>query len=117
MIFITHDLGVVSQVCDQVMVMYGGRILEKAPVNELFSNPRHPYTYGLIQSVKALSKPTQDRLYTIPGQVPPLGSFGTGCVFYSRCFKASDACQAKQPNMIHSGNHSYACLHPVVEGE
>lgn len=83
-ILITHDLGVIAQSCDEVVVMYAGRIVEKAPVQELFSNPQHAYTKGLLNSIPRLDTPHKSKLPTIPGHVAPISEFVQGCRFCQR---------------------------------
>jgi len=116
LILITHDLGIVAQVCDQVAVMYGGRVVERAPVDQLFAAPKHPYTYGLIRSIKSLTSSSDKKLYTIPGQVPSIGQFGPGCGFYGRCFQREEQCQQTLPPLIATGTgHQAACFIPISE--
>ena len=83
-ILITHDLGVIAQSCDSVVVMYAGRVVEKAPVRELFANPRHAYTRGLLASIPQLSSVRKTKLPTIPGQVASIADFVPGCRFCQR---------------------------------
>ena len=83
-ILITHDLGVVAQTADHVAVMYAGRIVEQAPVGELFHGPRHPYTIGLLESIPRMNE-RKTRLSVIPGTVPPPTAFPPGCAFHPRC--------------------------------
>ena len=83
-ILITHDLGVIAQSCDSVVVMYAGRVVEKAPVGELFANPRHAYTKGLLASIPQLSSVRKTKLPTIPGQVASIADFVPGCRFCQR---------------------------------
>ena len=83
-ILITHDLGVIAQSCDSVVVMYAGRVVEKAPVRELFANPRHAYTKGLLASIPQLSSVRKTKLPTIPGQVASIADFVPGCRFCQR---------------------------------
>ena len=90
-IFITHDLGVISEMADRVIIMYGGRICEEAPVDELFSHPLHPYTRGLIDSHPSPDY-TGDRLKVIPGSVPTLADMPSGCPFNNRCPYAAEDC-------------------------
>ncbi|MBC7690821.1 MAG: ABC transporter ATP-binding protein [Methylotenera sp.] len=104
MILITHDLGVVAEVADEVVVMYAGRVVEQGTVNELFKNPKHPYTKGLLNSIPTLSKdPTgkikKKRLETIPGIVPSLLHLPQGCRFQDRCSYVIDACRGKEPDL------------------
>jgi oligopeptide/dipeptide ABC transporter ATP-binding protein len=91
---ITHDLGVVAETCDRVAVMYGGRVVESAPVTELFARPRHPYTQALLASVPRLDAPPGERLPSIAGQPPDLFSIPTGCPFRPRCPDARAECEA-----------------------
>lgn len=93
-VLITHDMGVVAQMCDSVAVMYLGEIVESAPVEELFDNPRHPYTCGLLEATPPLEGNRPDRLQTIPGSVPQLSQVGLGCRFASRCPFVSKECTA-----------------------
>ncbi len=98
-ILITHDLGVIAQVSDDVLVMYGGRIVENAPVRELFANPRHPYTRGLIDSIPRLDSPGKSKLKTIDGTVPSLFEMPAGCRFQNRCPYVREQCQRVPPDM------------------
>ena len=91
-ILITHDLGVVAETADRVQVMYGGRIVETGPVEELFSNPRHPYTRALLASVPRLEGERRTRLHSITGQPPELAHMPPGCPFAPRCEQAMDGC-------------------------
>jgi peptide/nickel transport system ATP-binding protein len=93
---ITHDLGVVAEVCDRVMVMYAGKPVEKAPVEELYYDPKHPYTVGLMSSIPRVGD-TRERLQTIPGTMPDLVELPPGCSFHPRCPFAEDACTRKEP--------------------
>jgi oligopeptide/dipeptide ABC transporter ATP-binding protein len=104
MILITHDLGVVAEVCDDVIVMYAGRIAEQGKVEEIFRNPKHPYTKGLLNSIPTLSKdPTgkvkKKRLETIPGIVPNLLELPVGCRFQERCPYVIDDCRKAEPEL------------------
>jgi oligopeptide/dipeptide ABC transporter ATP-binding protein len=90
-IVITHDLGVVADVCDQVLVMYAGQIVESAPVHELFRTPRHPYMEGLLAAMPRMDRPAA-ALSTIPGAPPSVGAFPAGCRFHPRCSYAADTC-------------------------
>lgn len=83
-VLITHDLGVIAETCDEVVVMYAGRVVERAPVRELFENPLHAYTKGLLRSIPTLSTPSKALLHTIPGMVAPLGDHTHGCRFCQR---------------------------------
>ncbi len=91
-IFITHDLGVIAEIADQVVVMYAGRIVERAPVDALFARPMHPYTRGLLASMPQLQMQPKSRLPTIAGMVPALSELPTGCRFSNRCAFATQTC-------------------------
>lgn len=91
MLFISHDLGVIREVCERVIVMYAGFIVEDAPVQDILENPKHPYTAALLQALPSVEKRGQ-ALYTIPGRVPPLTERGGGCPFAGRCPRASGIC-------------------------
>jgi peptide/nickel transport system ATP-binding protein len=136
MILITHDLGVVAEVCDDVAVMYAGRIVEQAAVGELFRRPRHPYTRGLMRAMPNAESTNPDhvpaeigargrqRLQEIPGVVPPLGALPSGCGFAPRCPNAADDCRAGAPALTavdadagagagaSAPIHAARCLHP-----
>jgi len=112
--FITHDLGVISEIADDVMVMYAGRIVESGSCHEIFQNPRHPYTIGLINSLPKLGTRV-DELYTIPGSVPGPLELGQGCAYYNRCSKASEKCLMERPQL--TGDKSkVACFFPEDHG-
>ncbi|WP_432408252.1 ABC transporter ATP-binding protein [Wukongibacter sp. M2B1] len=96
LIMITHDLGVIAETCDRVAVFYGGHIVEVADVVSLFHKPMHPYTKGLIRSVKTLGDKNQS-LYTIPGTVPTIDQMGRGCRFADRCERALSKCKDNKP--------------------
>jgi len=97
-ILITHDLGVVAETCDDVVVMYAGKIVEKSSTKELFENPKHPYTIGLLNSIPKLGE-KKHRLNTIPGIVPSLSNLPKGCRFQDRCSLVSDECKIKEPEL------------------
>lgn len=107
---ITHDLGVVAEMCDKVAVMYAGKIIEVAKVVELFKNPKHPYTIGLLKSKPILGENKGKRLYSIPGQVPnPIG-IPDSCYFSDRCEKVCDKCRTQIPPLIElNDGHRIAC--------
>jgi peptide/nickel transport system ATP-binding protein len=114
-LLITHDLGVVAETCERVIVMYAGQIVEQAPVNEIFKNPKHPYTQGLIQSVPDMRYKKED-LYSIPGNVPKPGSIKTGCRFAPRCQFAFERCLKENPSLYETNeNHIARCF--LVEGK
>ncbi|MBR0463756.1 MAG: ABC transporter ATP-binding protein [Clostridia bacterium] len=95
--FITHDLGVVADVAHRAIVMYAGSIMEMGPVREMFRNPLHPYTQGLLGAIPRLSTPRGQKLYTIPGIVPDLSQLPKGCPFCTRCDQCMDVCHQKKP--------------------
>lgn len=96
-IMITHDLGVVAGTCDRINVMYAGRIVEKGDADEIFGDPKHPYTKGLISSVPRLDRPGKKRLYSIEGQPPNLIGLPDVCPFHPRCEYVMDICKKKHP--------------------
>jgi oligopeptide transport system ATP-binding protein len=109
-ILITHSLGVVAGMCDTICVMYAGRIVERGPTNEIFKEPKHPYTQGLIKSVPRLDKTSGDRLFSIRGQPPNVIDLPDCCPFYPRCDKAMDVCKRKYPPSKDLGNgHAVSC--------
>lgn len=108
-IFITHDLGVVADICDRVNVMYGGLIIEKGGINDIFDNPKHPYTWGLLDSVPSVQK-ERKRLKPIEGQPPDLLKPPKGCPFYARCKFAMNICREKMPEFYEvSKKHKVSC--------
>jgi len=115
-ILITHDLGVVAEVCDEVAVMYAGEIVERAPVDELFENPQHPYTVGLLGSIPRLDRRTS-HLATIEGLVPNMANPPPGCRFAARCPFVIDACVAAPPPMrAVSPSRWSRCIRTPLEG-
>ena len=118
MILITHDLGVVAEVAHRVVVMYAGRKVEEAPIEELFAAPRHPYTRGLLGSMPHLGdsvNETGKRLVEIPGMVPSLKDPAPGCLFAPRCPNAGERCRDEVPPLeLHAPRHWAACWHPVT---
>ena len=122
MLFITHDLAVVATVCERVLVMYGGRIVEAGPVTQVLGDPQHRYTQGLVAASdleRARSTGRREPLDTIRGNVPPAGRFPDGCVFRNRCDFATSVCETLPP-WTPRGEHlageraaGYACFHPV----
>jgi peptide/nickel transport system ATP-binding protein len=110
-LFITHDLGVIAEMAQRVAVMYAGKVMEAADVKTLFSEPRHPYTIGLMRSipVAGLDK-KQGKLSTIPGSVPSLFSLPQGCLFHERCAEKREECELAEPPMIDLGKgHTVRC--------
>ena len=111
-ILISHDLGVISETCDKVAVMYRGRIVEQASTSKLFSNMSHPYTLGLLSSIPALDQDVE-WLDAIPGRVPTLDEAVTGCAFHPRCFAAQGACRTEDPGAAAvSPTHFVRCHFP-----
>ena len=116
---ITHDLGVVAESCDTVVVMYAGRVVERAPVRELFSRPAHPYTAGLLRSIPSLQVATGEagsrrRLQAIPGMVPSLRKLPSGCAFRDRCDRALDVCARVVPPLEPKRDGQLAACHNPV---
>lgn len=108
-LLISHDLGVIAEVCDRVVVMYAGRVVEDSDVKSIFADPRHPYTQGLLRSIPRLND-DRPRLYQIAGSVPTAGSVRQGCPFYARCEVRQDRCRQEMPPMFEmSENHKAAC--------
>ena len=111
LLFVTHDLPVVAQVCHKVAVMYAGRIVERGTVQEVFTRPMHPYTLGLLRSAPDVDHPGQS-LQPIPGSPPSLVSPPSGCRFHPRCKFAEDDCKATDPPLrLLTGDRATACLH------
>ena len=107
--FITHDLGVVNEMCDRVIVLYCGEVMEEAPNQELFEDPKHPYTEALISTLPKFDQP--GRLPVISGTVPPSGQYPKGCVFAPRCPYAQARCHAEKPNRVKTGEgHFVRCF-------
>jgi peptide/nickel transport system ATP-binding protein len=115
-LLITHDLGVVAEMCDDVAVMYGGRIVEHAPTKELYANPKHPYTVGLLESIPRLYH-KQDRLHVIRGNVPNPLTIPPGCSFHPRCPKRFEPCDRFVPSLADiAPDHQVSCfLYPEVQ--
>lgn len=113
MILITHDLGVVAEMCNDVVVMYAGKIVEYGTVEDIFYRPMHPYTKGLLKSIPHFeSGKKMERLQTIPGLVPSLLNLPKGCRFYERCHKAQPSCQNQIPELKKIGTHQVSCFFP-----
>jgi oligopeptide/dipeptide ABC transporter ATP-binding protein len=109
-LMITHNLGVVARYADRVNVMYGGKIVERASAREIYANPRHPYTLGLLRSVPRLDEPRRAKLQPIPGQPPDLSRLPAGCSFAPRCAYVVDRCRAEVPPLDEiSVEHLSAC--------
>ncbi|MFD1772690.1 ABC transporter ATP-binding protein [Paenibacillus rhizophilus] len=106
---ITHDLGVVAEMCHRVAVMYAGKVVEEGSVHDIFKNPLHPYTQGLIASVPRMDE-TRERLYSIPGNVPILSKNMQGCRFAPRCSRVMDICRQSLPDLtLQENRHSCRC--------
>ena len=112
---ITHDLGVVAEMADYVVVMYAGKVIEEGPVNDIFKNPLHPYTRGLLKSKPVINQET-DRLYSIPGQVPnPIG-MKDSCYFHERCEHCMEICKTQIPTIkYYDEQHKISCF--LYDGE
>jgi oligopeptide/dipeptide ABC transporter ATP-binding protein len=108
-LIVTHDLGVVAEACDRVLVMYGGSIVEDADVDRLFTDPQHPYTQLLLQSFPDIDQPDR-RLRAIPGSPPRLDMMPVGCQFAPRCPQAFERCQAERPQAFLLGQRRAACF-------
>jgi len=106
-VLITHDLGVIAEMASRVVVMYAGKVVEEAPVNPLFKDPRHPYTVGLLGSIPVIGRKEQTgrRLQEIKGIVPSPANMPVGCRFHPRCGQAVDRCRRQEPPMIRLGEH------------
>lgn len=115
LILITHDLGVIAETADDVIVMYAGKIVEYGPVKEIFANPKHPYTKGLLKSIPTFTndpsgRVAKQRLDTIPGIVPSLFDLPKGCRFQTRCVDCFDKCKTAEPLLERRGNQQVACF-------
>jgi peptide/nickel transport system ATP-binding protein len=118
MLLITHDLGVVAEICDQVVVMYAGHVVERAAAAPLFARPRHPYTAGLLASVPAFGAPSnaRRRLQEIPGMVPRLDRLPPGCRFQDRCPRVQERCRMEAPPLVPiDGDRLVRCFFPVED--
>jgi peptide/nickel transport system ATP-binding protein/oligopeptide transport system ATP-binding protein len=116
-VWITHDLGVIAGIADRVMVMYGGQVVEQAPVRELFTNPQHPYTRALLQTVPSVRGERAEKLNVIEGQPPILGAAPTACPFRDRCAHRFDRCERENPARRPVGpDHDAACHYDFTAG-
>jgi peptide/nickel transport system ATP-binding protein len=115
-LLITHNLAVVAETCHRVMVMYGGKIQEIAPVKELFKNPQHPYTRGLLASLPAVDGERQSRLRTIPGNVPSILDLPVGCKFVTRCTEKLERCETIEPELLETSPGHWVRCHLVTAG-
>ncbi|MGG1679301.1 ABC transporter ATP-binding protein [Neobacillus sp. NRS-1170] len=114
-LLITHDLGVVAEMADYVIVMYAGKVVEEGPVLELFANPKHPYTKGLLKAKPVIGE-RKERLYTIAGQVPNLTDLKDGCYFADRCEHVKEICRRKQPVLTDVGQYQKTACWVYKEG-
>ena len=112
MLFITHDFGVVAKMCDRVVVMYAGQIVEEGPVRDIFRRPRHWYTRALLDSVPTVDA-APDRLPTIPGSPPTVAARPPGCRFHPRCANAQARCRVEMPPLGSAGDHAVRCWFPL----
>ena len=107
---ITHDLGVIAEMADEVVVMYAGRVIERGTVREIFNNPLHPYTIGLQKSKPLITSNSQEPLYSIPGSVPSPINLPDTCFFKGRCNRCINKCEGKYPGFVKvTDTHSVAC--------
>ena len=113
-IMITHDLGVVAEIADNVAVMYGGEVVEQGSAQEICSNPQHPYTIGLMSAMPRLDQPGT-RLSTVPGSVPAIRNMPKGCRFRNRCAFSASACTARPKLRTFGTGHSVACHFAPLE--
>lgn len=111
LLMITHNLGIISELCDNVAVMYGGRIIEYGSVKEVFASPLHPYTNGLMEALPSLDD-RRDRLMAIPGMIAEAQNLPSGCHFHPRCEFCTEQCKSELPELTEvSGTHKVACFH------
>ncbi|HEX4767497.1 MAG TPA: ABC transporter ATP-binding protein [Lichenihabitans sp.] len=115
LILVSHDLGVVAEICDSLAVMYAGRIVEMGAAEVLLANPRHPYTQALLESMPSANLPRDERLKAIPGEPPAIGALPTGCPFHPRCPQARDLCRSSEPSLSSVALSRVACW--VAQGE
>lgn len=117
-VLITHDMAVVAENCDRVIVMYLGQVVEEAPVTEIFDHPMHPYTVGLMKSIPRMDGDRSEKLFMIEGALPLLNEIGQGCRFASRCPFAEERCRREEPVLEQiEENHAVRCFHPQQEHE
>ena len=118
MILITHDLGVVAETCDKVAIMYAGQIVEQGSIVEVYDNPKHPYTKGLLESIPRIDE-DKERLYMIDGVVPSPQNLPEGCAFAPRCPDCMEICKKSRPALVESEGRMLRCFlyHSVCEGE
>ena len=115
---ITHDLGVIAEMADEVVVMYAGKVIERGTVREIFNNPKHPYTIGLQASKPLITSDSNKPLYSIPGSVPNPINLPNTCYFKNRCERCINKCEGKYPEMIKiSDTHYVSCYLYESAGE
>ncbi|MGH2739378.1 MAG: ABC transporter ATP-binding protein [Actinomycetota bacterium] len=115
-VLITHDLGVVAEHCDDIIVMYAGRVAERGTSDDIYYDALHPYTWGLLQSITRVDQPKTERLRPIPGLPPSLIFVPPGCAFHPRCPHVMDVCRVDVPELVsHEGGHGSACHLPLDE--
>jgi len=113
-IFITHNLGIVSEIGTKIIIMYAGKIMEKTTVDELFKNPAHPYTIGLLKCVPQLKTPKNEKLFVIPGTVERIKHNINYCRFYNRCYNRKKECLEAEPELKKiNDNHYVRCFFPI----
>jgi oligopeptide/dipeptide ABC transporter ATP-binding protein len=110
-VLITHDMGVAAEMADRIVVMYAGKIVEEAKTDDLFEQPLHPYTKGLLASIPGYNGEHGGRLHAIKGSIPNIANLPSGCRFNPRCPFATDECRAKEPPLEDRGGHKVACWH------
>ena len=111
LLMITHNLGIISELCQKTAVIYAGRIIEYGPTEEVFAHPAHPYTVGLLKSLPSLEG-KRERLLNIPGSVASAQDLPEGCCFHPRCSHCTEECKHCVPKMKHvNGSHTVACFH------
>ena len=117
LILITHDLAVVAEICDRILVMYAGQLVETGSAEDIFYRPQHPYTQGLLASVPRMDQPVDDELHSIPGNPPNLLDLGSGCHFRERCSKAMDVCKDDPPLQVAQDGRMSRCFIEMENGE
>jgi oligopeptide transport system ATP-binding protein len=117
LILITHDLAVVAEICDRILVMYAGQLVETGSSEDIFYRPQHPYTQGLLASVPRMDQPVDDELHSIPGNPPNLLDLGSGCHFRERCSKAMDVCKDDPPLQVAQDGRMSRCFIAMKNAE
>ena len=114
---ITHDLGVIAEVADDVMVMYAGKVVEYGSADDIFESPKHPYTSGLMNCIPKLTDEDHTRLDVIKGMVPSFDQMPKGCAFCPRCSEAKDICRERMPELMDVNGHKVRCFKYSKEWE